>query len=219
MGVPCNLRQEAKGLYRRWAPPKDCLLEGLGGTPTCPAAGGLPSLPPLRALLFPRYADRAKQIRCNAVINEDPNNKLIRELKDEVARLRDLLYAQGLGDIIDSRYRTVLWQCLQAEVGWSPPCLWGRRPRSCPASCCAGRAAASRCPSVVRTPPFSPCARVRNPQPTPISRRSCFTTSRPPLLPLHLPSSASCTRQRCQEDVPGAAPARGLSSMCCRISY
>ncbi|XP_059678645.1 kinesin-like protein KIF1A isoform X5 [Gavia stellata] len=48
-----------------------------------------------------RYADRAKQIRCNAVINEDPNNKLIRELKDEVARLRDLLYAQGLGDIID----------------------------------------------------------------------------------------------------------------------
>ncbi|XP_039344101.1 kinesin-like protein KIF1A isoform X11 [Mauremys reevesii] len=49
-----------------------------------------------------RYADRAKQIRCNAVINEDPNNKLIRELKDEVARLRDLLYSQGLGDIIDT---------------------------------------------------------------------------------------------------------------------
>ncbi|XP_043926966.1 kinesin-like protein KIF1A isoform X5 [Protopterus annectens] len=49
-----------------------------------------------------RYADRAKQIRCNAVINEDPNNKLIRELKDEVARLRDLLYAQGLGDIIEN---------------------------------------------------------------------------------------------------------------------
>ncbi|XP_074924759.1 kinesin-like protein KIF1A isoform X4 [Chelonoidis abingdonii] len=49
-----------------------------------------------------RYADRAKQIRCNAVINEDPNNKLIRELKDEVARLRDLLYSQGLGDIIDN---------------------------------------------------------------------------------------------------------------------
>ncbi|XP_044801336.1 kinesin-like protein KIF1A isoform X11 [Bubalus bubalis] len=49
-----------------------------------------------------RYADRAKQIRCNAVINEDPNNKLIRELKDEVTRLRDLLYAQGLGDITDT---------------------------------------------------------------------------------------------------------------------
>ncbi|XP_074220766.1 kinesin-like protein KIF1A isoform X4 [Camelus bactrianus] len=49
-----------------------------------------------------RYADRAKQIRCNAVINEDPNNKLIRELQDEVARLRDLLCAQGLGDIADT---------------------------------------------------------------------------------------------------------------------
>ncbi|XP_052405280.1 kinesin-like protein KIF1A isoform X6 [Carassius gibelio] len=49
-----------------------------------------------------RYADRAKQIRCNAVINEDPNNRLVRELKDEVARLKDLLYAQGLGDIIET---------------------------------------------------------------------------------------------------------------------
>lgn len=49
-----------------------------------------------------RYADRAKQIRCNAVINEDPNNRLVRELKEEVARLKDLLYSQGLGDIIES---------------------------------------------------------------------------------------------------------------------
>ncbi|KAI4902922.1 hypothetical protein NFI96_027684, partial [Prochilodus magdalenae] len=55
-----------------------------------------------------RYADRAKQIRCNAVINEDPNNRLVRELKEEVARLKDLLYAQGLGDIIEnlSNYKT-----------------------------------------------------------------------------------------------------------------
>ncbi|XP_053354025.1 kinesin-like protein KIF1A isoform X13 [Clarias gariepinus] len=49
-----------------------------------------------------RYADRAKQIRCNAVINEDPNNRLVRELKDEVSRLKELLYAQGLGDIIEN---------------------------------------------------------------------------------------------------------------------
>eukprot|EP00079_Xenopus_tropicalis_P027957 XP_012822413.1 PREDICTED: kinesin-like protein KIF1B isoform X10 [Xenopus tropicalis] len=49
-----------------------------------------------------RYADRAKQIKCNAVINEDPNAKLVRELKDEVTRLKDLLRAQGLGDILDT---------------------------------------------------------------------------------------------------------------------
>lgn len=45
---------------------------------------------------LPRYADRTKQIRCNAVINEDPNARLIRELQEEVARLRELLMAQGL---------------------------------------------------------------------------------------------------------------------------
>ncbi|XP_061832666.1 kinesin-like protein KIF1B isoform X9 [Nerophis lumbriciformis] len=49
-----------------------------------------------------RYADRAKNIKCNAVINEDPNNKLVRDLKDEVARLKELLRAQGLGDILDN---------------------------------------------------------------------------------------------------------------------
>ncbi|XP_034736278.1 kinesin-like protein KIF1A isoform X10 [Etheostoma cragini] len=49
-----------------------------------------------------RYADRAKQIRCNAVINEDPNNRLVRELKEEVSRLKDLLFSQGLGDIIET---------------------------------------------------------------------------------------------------------------------
>ncbi|XP_078498389.1 kinesin-like protein KIF1B isoform X3 [Lissotriton helveticus] len=49
-----------------------------------------------------RYADRAKQIKCNAIINEDPNAKLVRELKEEVTRLKDLLRAQGLGDILDT---------------------------------------------------------------------------------------------------------------------
>lgn len=56
------------------------------------------------------YADRAKNIKCNAVINEDPNNKLVRDLKDEVARLKELLRAQGLGDILDS-------ECLSLRGG------------------------------------------------------------------------------------------------------
>ena len=33
---------------------------------------------------------------CKAVINEDPNAKLIRELKDEVERLRELLRQEGI---------------------------------------------------------------------------------------------------------------------------
>ncbi|KAK8778191.1 hypothetical protein V5799_020468, partial [Amblyomma americanum] len=43
-----------------------------------------------------RYADRAKQIVCKAVINEDANARLIRELKDEIARLKNLLLAEGI---------------------------------------------------------------------------------------------------------------------------
>ena len=38
-----------------------------------------------------RYADRAKRIRCHAVVNEDPNAKLVRELRAEVERLKTLL--------------------------------------------------------------------------------------------------------------------------------
>ncbi|CAG2102727.1 unnamed protein product [Medioppia subpectinata] len=43
-----------------------------------------------------RYADRAKQIVCKAVINEDANAKIIRELKDEISRLRALLRTEGI---------------------------------------------------------------------------------------------------------------------------
>lgn len=43
-----------------------------------------------------RYADRAKRIVNHAVINEDPNAKVIRELREEVEKLRQLLAGQGL---------------------------------------------------------------------------------------------------------------------------
>ncbi len=35
-----------------------------------------------------RYADRAKQIKTNATVNEDPKDKLIRELQEEINRLK-----------------------------------------------------------------------------------------------------------------------------------
>ena len=47
-----------------------------------------------------RYADRAKQIMCTAVINEDANAKLIRELRDEIARLREILRAEGIAELL-----------------------------------------------------------------------------------------------------------------------
>ena len=50
----------------------------------------------LYILILFRYADRAKQIVCKAIINEDANAKLIRELKEEIFRLRDLLKQEGI---------------------------------------------------------------------------------------------------------------------------
>src|SRR6202012_1123224 len=38
-----------------------------------------------------RYADSAKRIKNHAVINEDPNARMIRELKEELAKLRSQL--------------------------------------------------------------------------------------------------------------------------------
>lgn len=50
----------------------------------------------LFSLLTHRYADRAKQIVCKAIVNEDANAKLIRELKEEILKLRELLRAEGI---------------------------------------------------------------------------------------------------------------------------
>ncbi|XP_057308656.1 kinesin-like protein KIF13A isoform X3 [Hydractinia symbiolongicarpus] len=43
-----------------------------------------------------RYADRAKRIENHAVVNEDPNAKLIRELREEVETLKQQLLARGM---------------------------------------------------------------------------------------------------------------------------
>lgn len=45
-----------------------------------------------------RYAERAKRIVTRAVVNEDPNVVLIRQLREEIQQLRDLLSSGG-GDI------------------------------------------------------------------------------------------------------------------------
>ncbi|CAF0775063.1 unnamed protein product [Brachionus calyciflorus] len=42
-----------------------------------------------------RYADRAKQIKTKAMINEDPTEKLIKELREENAKLKKMLESGG----------------------------------------------------------------------------------------------------------------------------
>lgn len=44
-----------------------------------------------------RYADRAKRIVNHAVVNEDPNSRVIRELREEVEKLRQALLSGGGG--------------------------------------------------------------------------------------------------------------------------
>ncbi|XP_053789890.1 kinesin-like protein KIF1C [Vidua chalybeata] len=68
-----------------------------------------------------RYADRTKQIRCHAVINEDPNARLIRELREEVTRLRELLSAQGLSDTTLSGPAASTSPTLNGDPGLEPP--------------------------------------------------------------------------------------------------
>ncbi len=56
-----------------------------------------------------RYADRAKAIVCKAVINEDANAKLIRDLKEEIIKLRELLkHEAGIDISPDSAPTSVL---------------------------------------------------------------------------------------------------------------
>lgn len=55
---------------------------------------------------FLRYADRAKQIVCKAVVNEDANAKLIRELKEEIQKLRELLRAEGI-EVQEGQYKSI----------------------------------------------------------------------------------------------------------------
>lgn len=52
---------------------------------------------------FYRYADRAKQIVCKAIVNEDANAKLIRELKEEIQKLRELLKQEGI-EVHEGKY-------------------------------------------------------------------------------------------------------------------
>lgn len=50
-----------------------------------------------------RYADSAKRIKNHAVVNEDPNARMIRELKEELAQLRSKLSGGG-GGMVEEQY-------------------------------------------------------------------------------------------------------------------
>lgn len=51
-----------------------------------------------------RYADSAKRIKNHAVVNEDPNARMIRELKEELAQLRSKLSGGGSPGMLEEQY-------------------------------------------------------------------------------------------------------------------
>lgn len=69
-----------------------------------------------------RYADRAKRIVNHAVVNEDPNARIIRELRQEVETLKEMLkhatvryfkfflFSSNQILIIIFYYRVLLWE-------------------------------------------------------------------------------------------------------------
>ena len=54
----------------------------------------------LRKFLIASTADRAKQIKTTATVNEDPTEKLIRNLKEENDKLKALLEKANAGESI-----------------------------------------------------------------------------------------------------------------------
>lgn len=77
------------------------LRENLGGnSKTCMVAALSPAdINYDETLSTLRYADRAKQIVCKAIVNEDPNAKMIRELRAEITRLQAIIQTGATGPV------------------------------------------------------------------------------------------------------------------------
>ena len=58
-----------------------------------------------------RYADQAKKIKNKAVVNEDPNAKLVRELKEELEVLRG-----QYDSVAQARVNLYLWSVVAVVV-------------------------------------------------------------------------------------------------------
>ncbi|XP_046734684.1 kinesin-like protein KIF13A isoform X3 [Diprion similis] len=63
-----------------------------------------------------RYADRAKKIVNHAVVNEDPNARIIRELRQEVEALKEmLLHATGHGSVVGQQRTDITEKLSESE--------------------------------------------------------------------------------------------------------
>ncbi|KAI5296453.1 kinesin-like protein Klp8 [Ascosphaera acerosa] len=68
-----------------------------------------------------RYADSAKRIQNHAVVNEDPNARMIRELKEELAQLRSKLGGAAAGPAAPAGAGAIPSSAAAAAAGGVPP--------------------------------------------------------------------------------------------------
>jgi kinesin family protein 1 len=73
------------------------LKESLGGNSKTAMIAAISPADYEETLSTLRYADAAKKIKTHAIVNEDPNAKLIRELKEELELLRSRVASGGGG--------------------------------------------------------------------------------------------------------------------------
>ncbi|CAB1333875.1 unnamed protein product, partial [Coregonus sp. 'balchen'] len=111
-----------KGGKNKFVPYRDSVLtwllkDNLGGnSKTCMIATVSPAADNYEETLSTlRYADRAKRIVNHAVVNEDPNARIIRELREEVEKLRVQLSQAELKEKLQEsekliREMTVTWE-------------------------------------------------------------------------------------------------------------
>ncbi|BEI81426.1 hypothetical protein CcaverHIS002_0205860 [Cutaneotrichosporon cavernicola] len=102
---------EGKGRKKKeeFVPYRDSVLtwllkESLGGNSKTAMIAAISPADYDETLSTLRYADAAKRIRTHAVVNEDPNAKLIRELKEELELLRGKVLSVSAGGLSEDTY-------------------------------------------------------------------------------------------------------------------
>jgi kinesin family protein 16B len=70
-----------------------------------------------------RYANRAKNIINKPTVNEDPNVKLIRELRNEISKLKALMFSEQRSDMLAQLHEkearekvSVLVSCFRGQI-------------------------------------------------------------------------------------------------------
>ncbi|KAG6853719.1 hypothetical protein C0991_002135 [Blastosporella zonata] len=97
-----------KGKAEEFVPYRDSVLtwllkDSLGGNSKTAMIAAISPADYEETLSTLRYADQAKKIKNKAVVNEDPNAKLVRELKEELEMLRARVSGSSGEDVFDPK--------------------------------------------------------------------------------------------------------------------